>query len=201
MNEAFASVTAQLNTTYGLVLQSPELFFDATSKLFYLMVEASQYLNTNASIYMNQDLYNMFLFPTTPSSLSGFKQILIQDGTSGSTPTYLTIYQQFSSVSKFYDLVRIIVKTDSIPVEGDIEGLNNAEALITDVVPDVDTLSPNGLLIYQPTVLRYYNMYSGNPLKDINISFHYGKKDGTTSKVYLPPNEYASCKIEFEEAL
>ena len=71
--------------------------------------------------------------------------------------------------------------------------------LITDVVPDVDTLSPNGLLIYQPTVLRWYNLYSNNPLKDINISFWYGTKDGSIKKVYLTPGEYASCKIEFEQ--
>lgn len=199
MNDAFATATANLNVAYTTNLKAPELFYDATSKLFYLMVESNQYMNTNISVYMNTNLYNMFLFPSIPSTLAGFNQILISDGTSSSTPTYLSIYQQFSSVSKFYDLVRIIVNTHSIPVEGDIEGINQTISLITDVVPDVDTLSPNGLLIYQPTVLRWYNLYSQNPISVVNISFWYGKKDGTIAKVYLPANEYASCKLEFEE--
>jgi hypothetical protein len=185
--------------------EAPRVIYDASSKLFSVIVQG-QYLQSNTYLLdFDTELYNMFLFPSVPdTNYPLFRSILVQDNITnavGTTnpPTYVMVAQEASTIAKFYDLVRIIVQTSQIPVSGDSEGTNNSILLITDVVPDTSTLAPSSLLIYNPTVLRWYNLYGTTPLTKIDLSFSYGTKDGSVYPVYIAPNEYASCKLEFKK--
>jgi len=198
LKTSFTQISTAFSGTYTPT-KAPELFFDPASRLFYIQADKAYTDSTTYTIDFNQILYNMFLFPSLPdNNLPGSKSILIQD-VSGSSPDFLNIYQESSSVAKFYDLVRILIQTSRIPVSGDSELANNSQLIITDVVPDTDTLSPSGLLIYQPTVLRYYNMYATSPFGTVDIYFSYGTKSGNIYPIYIVPNEYASCKIQFQK--
>ncbi len=140
----------------------------------------------------------MFLFPSVIDANNvGYRTILCMDSTDGITPSFISVYQEAGSLSHFYDLVRILILSQTMPINGDLEGKNSSLKVITDVVPDVDTLSPSGILIYQPTIPRVYNMYSSSPLNNIDIQFAYGTKDGSIYEVDISPNEYASAKLQF----
>ena len=198
LNTCYTQMSTAFSGTYAPT-KAPELFFDPASRLFYIQADKAYADSTTYTIDFNQILYNMFLFPSLPdNNLPGSKSILIQD-VSGSSPNFLNIYQESSSVAKFYDLVRILIQTSRIPVSGDSELANNSQLIITDVVPDTDTLSPSGLLIYQPTVLRFYNMYATSPFGTVDIYFSCGTKSGNIYPIYIVPNEYASCKIQFQK--
>jgi hypothetical protein len=199
INSALATCYTNIKAkipTYAIA-DPPKIFYNAQNKLFYLQADNAYLDSTTYTIDMNQILYNMFLFPSIQdNNLNGYKSILIQD-TTGTAPNTLQIYQESSSIAKFYDLVRILVQTTRLPVNGDQENSNQSQLVITDVVPDTTTLSPSGLLIYQPTVLRFYSLYSTTPLTSIDLYFSYGTKKGNIHPVYLTPGEYASVKLQF----
>ena len=201
LTTAFASISTQ--TGYQST-DAPRIIFDASTKLFSVIVDGYYLQSSKYVLDLNQNLLNLFNFPSVlDSNNSGFFSIIVENNvnnTWGTTtpPTYVQVQQESSTLQKFYDLVRILVQTSQIPVSGDSEGTNNSILLITDVVPDTSTLDPTSLLVYQPTVLRWYNLYATQPLAKIDLYFSYGTKDGTIYPVYIAAGEYASCKLEFK---
>jgi hypothetical protein len=169
--------------------------------MFCLQV-SSEYTDMKTyKISFNSILHNMFIFPSiSDTAQAGYNQILINNfNPQGSN---YNIYQQTSSISKFYDLVRIVLVSNFIPVNGDIEGLGYTNIkVLTDCVPDTSSLSVSDILVYQPTVLRYYNCQSNEVLRNIDVQFYYGTKDGSLFPVMLLPNEYASCKLQFQQPI
>ena len=139
----------------------------------------------------------MFLFPSSPDQeLPGFNTLAIIDNTGQGGDT-INVYQETPSLSKFYDLVKINIQTYRMPVSGDNTGLNSSAKIITDVAPDTDTLAPSGLLLFSPTILRWYNLNTSCPLNSVDIYFSYTTKSDKTYIINIAPNEYASCKILF----
>lgn len=204
INLAFQNVYNEIKTQFPQFApqQGPQIVYNSQSKLFYVSYDWNYTQTTTYRMLLNQPLWEMFGFPTqilagVPSDTNGsFRTILITSMNYSST-----VYQESSTIYKFYDLVRILVTTSKIPVLGDIEGINSTVNLITDVVPDTTTLSPNDVLIYQPSILRNYNLDSNVPLQHIDLQFYYGTRDGSIYKVMLNPNEYASVKIEFNQVV
>lgn len=217
INSALNTVWTKLKSIYQAIDQtipSPIIVYNPTNQLFSLICDGAFLDNTKFRIYLNSNLWSMFLFPTysnsnAPSDNYGLmKTISIKNNvynatfsSSSTIPEYISVYQEASTRFKFYDLVRIIVTTTKIPVDGDIEGQNSELNAITDVIPDIDNLTPDDILIYQPTILRNYNLDSNVPLKDLDVHFYYGCKDGTTHRVKLLPSEYASIKLQFEQII
>ena len=186
------------------ITEAPRVVYEASTKLFSVIVVGLFLTSATYLLDINTNLQSMFLFPSVNDPNNpGFRSLIVQNNVTnavGSTtpPTYILVAQEASTIFKFYDLVRLIVQTSQIPVSGDSEGTNNSILLITDVVPDTSTLAPSSLLIYQPTVLRWYNLYGTTPLTKIDLSFAYGTKDGSVYQIYITPGEYASCKLEFK---
>lgn len=217
INASFSTVWNNLLASYPSIDQTvkpPIIIYNPTSKLFCLICDGEFLDNTKFRIYLNSNLWNMFLFPTyinnqAPSDDYGLMMtISIKNNIFNSVyssqsvnPEYITVYQESSTRFKFYDLARILVTTNKLPVDGDIEDINSQLNAITDVIPDIDDLTPDSILIYQPTILREYNLDSSNPIYNIDIHFYYGCKDGTIHRVYLQPSEYASIKLGFFQAV
>lgn len=216
INDAFTTVMQSLSASFptDTLPSAPQIIYNPTNKLFSLICDGAFLEKTKYRIYLNNNIWSLFLFPTysnanAPSDNYGLmKTISVKNNIYNATfsssttiPEYISIYQESSTRFKFYDLVRIIVTTTKIPVDGDIEGQNSELNAITDVIPDIDNLTPDDILIYQPTILRNYNLDSNVPLKDLDVHFFYGCKDGTTHRVKLLPSEYASIKLEFEQVI
>ena len=128
---------------------------------------------------------------------------------SASIPQFISITQEDSTIYAFYDLVRLLVETNRIPVSGDAEGKtfsntgsvsNNSINIITDIVPDTTTLTPGTVLIYVPQgILRWYNMYAQQPLDNLDLAISYETKDGNIYPVNILSGEFFSVKLEFKK--
>ena len=209
MQQAYTAISS---TTGYEPQEAPRVIFNPETKLFSIVCEG-YYLEQvpgelKYQVGMNPALWNMFLFPGNLSPGGSFRFMLIENDlynmtytSGGTTPAYVSANQEATTIFKFYDLVRILVVTSKIPVNGDVEGTNTSVNLITDIVPDTTTLTPDSIIVYQPTVLRNYNLESNVPLRYLDIAFYYGSKDGTVHKVKLLPNEYCSIKLEFEQVI
>jgi len=228
INTAFSTAFANIKAVMGSAFnptQPPEIVYDATNKLFSLIIEG-QYLQKNDdgtntyNIYLNDNLWNKFYFPSINATVNNvvYKSIMLQNyginaiqgNGSATLPQFIYVRQEDSTIYAFYDLVRIIVGTNQIPVSGDGEGKtfsdnglpsNNAINMITDIVPDTTTLTPGGVLIYIPSgILRWYNLYAQQPFSKIDLFLQYETKDGNIYPIEIINNEFFSVKLEFKKS-
>lgn len=223
-NTAYLAIKAQKGASF-LPTEPPRIIYDATTKLFSIIVEG-QYLTLNSDgsnqykIAMNSALWEKFYFPYTENSpQSDIYTLLLQNnginaiqGTGSQTlPQYISVQQEDSTIYQFFDLTRIIVGTTMIPVSGDADARtfsnntttsNSSITMITDVVPDTSTLTNSSALIYIPAgVLRWYNLYAQQPFSRIDIIMYYETKDGNIYPIQIPNAEYFSVKLEFKKGL
>jgi hypothetical protein len=222
-NKAFQNIKAVLASGFEPT-QPPYIVYEATNKLFSLIVEG-QYLTLNPDgsnryeVLLNTPLQNQFYFPSTSVSYNSatYSSILMQNygvnavigNGSASIPQFISITQEDSTIYAFYDLVRLLVETNRIPVSGDAEGKtfsntgsvsNNSINIITDIVPDTTTLTPGTVLIYVPQgILRWYNMYAQQPLDNLDLAISYETKDGNIYPVNILSGEFFSVKLEFKK--
>ena len=84
-------------------------------------------------------------------------------------------------------------------VAGDVE-LNNTSLLnITDFA--VDTSAPDVLLqIYEPTVLRFYQLYQTSPLNAIDVQLSYATRSGDIFPIFITAGSDASVKLLFRRS-
>jgi hypothetical protein len=224
INLAFQTSFNNLKNTMGSTFQPtepPSIIYNAQTRLFNLIVEG-QYLIKNSDgsnqykILFNLPLWNKFYFPSNAFS-PNYQEIILQNyginaivGTgSNTTPQFIYIQQEDSTIYAFYDLVRIIVGTTRIPVSGDGEGRtfsntgsvsNSAINMITDIVPDTTTLTPGSVLIYIPAgILRWYNMYAQQPFDKVDLILYYETKDGNIYPIDIINGEFFSVKLEWKK--
>jgi hypothetical protein len=217
---SFNNLKAQMGATF-LPTEPPSIIYNAQTRLFNLIVEG-QYLTLNSDgsnqykILFNLQLWNNFYFPSNAFS-PNYQEVILQNyginavyGTgSSTTPQFIYIQQEDSTIYAFYDLVRIIVGTTRIPVSGDGEGRtfsnngtvsNSSINMITDIVPDTTTLTPGSVLIYIPAgLLRWYNMYAQQPFDKIDLTLFYETKDGSIYPINVINGEFFSVKLEFKK--
>ena len=75
----------------------PQIYFEPTTRLFYMISDNLYADSTTYLIDLNQILYNMFLFPSLPdNSQAGYKSILINPTTQQGALS--KIYQESSSL-------------------------------------------------------------------------------------------------------
>jgi hypothetical protein len=165
------------------------------------------------TISFNTRLGRRFLFNTMPDEVfTGVNPIttltenfyplqLLPENPNEENPTSLiyNIPQPNSTAYKFFDITRIIIGSTKLSVAGDTELSNTSLLNITDFA--VDTTSPNVLLqIYEPTILRYYQMYQTSPLTMLDAFLQYATKDGNIYNINLIPGESASMKLLFRRS-
>ena len=231
INLAFQTVfTALLASIPGISpTEPPSISYNGATKLFSLNCEGA-YLKTNTDgspqvqILLNNNLYQKFLFPSQQfldpypyNPLIGLYYTVLLDnygfnaviGTgSSTTPQFLYMQQEQSTIYALNDLTRIIIGTTQIPVSGDGEGTlftnsgatnNRSLNMITDFIPDTTVITNAEPIIYVPQgILRWYNMYAQQPFTKIDLIFYYETKDGLVRPVIITNGEYFSCKLEFK---
>jgi len=221
---AFNSIKDVLGATFQPT-EPPKIIYEPATKLFSVICDGHYTItdtsgNPTFQVFMNQNLWNNFLFPTFATLTNGNnpeKQLLVQNngvnaiqGTGSSTlPQFVYIQQEVSTIYAFNDLTRIIVGTTLVPVSGDGEGKtfstngfasNNSLNMITDIIPDTSTLSSGSLLIYVPAgILRWYNLYAQQPFSKIDLLLFYETKDGNIYPVNIINGEMFSVKLEFKK--
>ena len=147
-------------------------------------------------IYVNSALYKYLKFPAVlvndpNSQFNGmYKYTLNQTG--------LLNQNQFS----FYLLNQIdkILILTNLPILGDFSGLITQTQTFTDL--DLDTsdifFTGSGNILYDPQLLRKYDIVSNVQINTIQYEFRIQYKDGSIQPYYIPPGENVSIKLEFD---
>ena len=194
--------------------QQPSIpYLSYSNAKFSMNVPASFTADSDYSISFNTRLGRRFLFNTKPGVvLTGVNPIttltenfyplqLLEENPNEENPiTQIFNYPQPNSTAyKFFDITRIIIGSTKLSVAGDTELSNTSLLNITDFA--VDTTSPNVLLqIYEPAILRYYQMYQTAPLTMLDAFLQYATKDGNIYNINLIPGESASMKLLFRRS-
>ena len=194
--------------------QQPSIpYLSYSNAKFSMNVPASFTADSDYSISFNTRLGRRFLFNTKPGVvLTGVNPIttltenfyplqLLEENPNEENPiTQIFNYPQPNSTAyKFFDITRIIIGSTKLSVAGDTELSNTSLLNITDFA--VDTTSPNVLLqIYEPAILRYYQMYQTAPLTMLDAFLQYATKDGNIYNIDLIPGESASMKLLFRRS-
>jgi hypothetical protein len=111
----------------------------------------------------------------------------------------LMITQPHNTNYRWFDITRVIVRSTKMSVAGDVELSNTSLLNITDFA--VDTSAPDVLLqIYEPTVLRFYQLYQTSPLNAIDVQLSYATRSGDIFPIFITAGSDASVKLLFRRS-
>ena len=146
-------------------------------------------------IYVNTALYKYLKFPAT----------LINDSNSPFNGMYKYTLNQTGILNQnqfsFYLLNQIdkILILTNLPILGDFSGLITQTRTFTDL--DLDTsdvfFTGSGNILYDPQLLRRYDIVSNIQINTIQYEFRIQYKNGLILPYYIPPGENVSIKLEF----
>jgi hypothetical protein len=152
----------------------------------------------------NTRLWQRFMFNShTNTTNSNYEDIqilnLIPNIVPATPPAFLMITQPHNSNYRWFDITRIIVRSTKMSVAGDVELTNTSLLNITDFA--VDTSAPDVLLqIYEPAILRYYQLYQTSPLNAVDVQLSYSTRSGDIYPIYLTAGSSGSIKLLFRRS-
>ena len=110
--------------------------------------------------------------------------------------TYYEIKEEYTTLFLWNDLQKIVLETDSIPVNNELQGsqTNKQRKVITDFEP-LSSVNDRSQIQYFPQgALRFYDLISDYPLKRMNLRIYWETKDGRTFPLYI--NDYDNCSVK-----
>jgi len=147
-------------------------------------------------VFVNQALYRYLKFPATlvtdiNSPFNGMYKYTL-------TPSGILNQNQFS-LYLLNQIDKILILTN-LPILTDFAGEITQTRIFTDL--DLDTLdvffTGSGNILYDPQLLRKYDIVSNTQINSIQYEFRIQYKNGTIVPYYIPPGENVSIKLEFD---
>lgn len=202
INAAFAAAFAVVKLASGFApATAPRLEFDAAAKLFYLICEGGYADATKYTISINGTLQSKLSMPITGLPVANGLNVIRVVNNTGSTSltnVLLRTYQEQQNLATWFDLTRIfVISRQGLAVNGDNELSNVNISAITDVVPDLDSLSVNASLVYQPSLLRTYNLVQTTNMMMLNVAIQYQTRDGIIHDLLIAPGDWWNVKLQF----
>ena len=196
INLAFASIIAQIPLPLSSPLQAPTLVFDSTLSIINIITDTSCFssLKTACVINFNKLLWSFFKFTSTPAVSQN-----LGIGARTLTISFEIQPQPNSTLYRFSDLTRIIIGTNRMGVKGDNESFNTMLVNIGDFTIDTSNGIPE-LVIYNPTVLRFYQLYQTTPLLNIDIFVSYANRAGKVFPITISPYNSIGLKLQFRNS-
>lgn len=129
-------------------------------------------------------------------------------GTSPQATAWYKFTQNFSTVSYWSSLRKIIIASNTIPILSEIvpshlsgsqSGITSSFPIITDFVPNIDQSNQSrSIAYYYPTSqYRLVDMIGDGPLNKIDLQIYWQDKNGNMYPLYISPLQQASIKIAF----
>lgn len=207
----FTSFNAFIAGTVPYMLRptaAPYMVYDAATQLCSLIAQ-TQYDVTYTNpvyIYFNDSLANYFPalqnFGTADPVLN--KYIKVKDNFNNtitiSGQQYYKITEEYSTLFLWNDLQKILLETDSIPVVNELLGsqTNKTRKIITDFEP-LSQINDRSMIQYYPQgPLRFYDLVSNYPLKQMNVKIYWADKQGQTYPIYLNSTDNLTIKLYFK---
>lgn len=185
---------------------APYMIYNAESQLCSLIAEekydTSGVYADPVYIYFNRSLSNYFPalqnFDTDIPTKAVY--IKVKDNLNNVSVvggiTYYEVKEEYTTLFLWNDLQKIILETDSIPVNNELQGAqtNKQRKIITDFEP-LSSINDRSQIQYFPQgALRFYNLTSDYPLTKMNLKIYWETKDGRVFPLYI--NDYDNCSVK-----
>lgn len=198
----FNNTLATAITAAGLVGSTAVYSYNSTTQLITLTVNAS-FLASGASIFMNDACENF---------LASFQLYENNNPTVGDdfyhVITTATTVEDYNAMSLWFDLRRILVTSNSLPVRfesvpaqnepgGIGNGLVSYQPILTDFIVALDDVNTASCIaVYNPSAqYRLIDMTSHTPINKVQISLLYVDKFGNQFPIKLDSSQSASVKL------
>ena len=196
INLAFTSIIAKIPTPLSSPLQAPRLVFDSTNSIVNIITDSSCLSSNPAAciINFNKLLWSFFKFTSSPAVSQNL-------GNNARTLTlkFVVQPQPKSTMYRFADLTRIIIGTNRMGVLGDNELSNQLLINVGDFTVDTSDGIPQ-LVIYNPEVLRWYQLYQTTPLLSIDVFVSYANRAGQVFPIVISPYNSIGLKLQFRNS-
>jgi hypothetical protein len=190
--------------------EPPFMTYDAETTLCSIYAEQtyeSQTTTPTIDMFFNIPLYTLFpSFPTfdfteDPKTY----QVLIKNTKTNSTTynglPYFINEQEYTTLFLWNSFQSIVFESDRIPVESEYlpSQTNVTRRVITDFEPLESVNNRQAFQFYPQGPLRYYDLKSNYPLRNIDIRVFWEDREGNTYPVYVDQGEIFSLKILFRK--
>ena len=168
---------------------------------FSLNIDKAFVSGGNSIISFNDRLWQRFMLnSSTNLTDDSFEDLQVLDLIPNQTISdLLQITQPFSTSYRWFDITRVIIGSSKLSIAGDCELSDTSLLSITDF--SVDTSSDTVLLqIYNPIVIRFYQMFGTTPLTMLDVNFSYSTRDGKIYPIYITPGSACSVKLLFKRS-
>jgi len=196
----------------GITYDAPFFVYDPNVATKIYLVAPVEYLDgnlNNITLSLSSKLFNFGFqeFPVADGNLilhNDFIQLSIFDNKIDNKITiagkdYYKIYSEVDTTPLFNKFSDIVILSDSIPInpENISSQLNETQRILSDFVPIAEQGLIGSVYQYFPSVYRYTNLVSNEPLRKIDIKIFILYQTGQVYQHRLLPNEYFTCKLFF----
>jgi hypothetical protein len=188
---------------------APYMIYNSETQLCSLIAE-EKYDTTYTNpvyIYFNTNLFSYFPalqnFDDEANTIKShyikvkynFNNVLVIGGIN-----YYEIREEYSTLVLWNDLQKILLETDSIPVNNELLGsqTNKLRKVITDFEP-LSSINDRSVIQYFPQgPLRFYDLITDYPLTQMNLNIRWETKDGRSYPLYLNKYDNLTVKLYFK---
>ena len=202
INLAFSSIMVQIPLPLSSPNLIPTLAFDSSTSIVSIVCDSScaTSLPTSCVINFNKLLWSFFKFRSINAVSTnlgvGSQTLHINNAVA---PILSITKQPNSTLYRFADLTRILIGTSRISVKGDNQSSNELLVNFSDFVVDTSNGIPN-LIIYQPTILRWYQLYQTSPLNNLDVFVSYANRAGQVFPINISPYNSIGIKLQFRNS-
>jgi hypothetical protein len=209
LNKALLDAFNNLKTVYPTAppTEAPYIIFNPSTKLFTLYAEQLYDSSTDTiKIYFNKELYSLFQsFPTFFSDDPSKVQILVYNQFLNSetinTKPYYKMIGSYPTLSFWFDLQNIEVRTQSIPIYPDFEPTSLNQTV--QKIGDFNIVNSN---ITQSQVFQYFlgsnvfwkSLIVSESLQRIQLKFYWVDKRGKAREMYQSSSDPTTLKLRFK---
>jgi hypothetical protein len=114
---------------------------------------------------------------------------------------YIRLTEEFNELFLWNDFEKFIFETDKIPVNNEyLAGQKNiTRKVLTDFIPSADINDQSNVQFYPLGPIRFYSMFSGLELKDVDIRIFWETKDGFVVPLYVDTGDRITIKLYFKK--
>lgn len=212
VNKAFSDAFTALKTVHSGAppTEAPFITYEAETNLF--IFNAEQLYDPvvagapTIEIFFNIRLFSLFNsfqnFESEELEPKAHRVIVKNNGNNKTNINFLNYYSTYGewvTATNWNDLQSIVFKSSSIPVVPELEQArqNLTQQVITDFEPIQDINNRTAFQYYLQGPRRWYDLFSTQPMYNMNIYVEWKDRDGNYYPIYLADTETLTVKILF----
>lgn len=184
--------------------EAPFFTYDAPSELFSLNAEKVGYddevvgtveIILSATIFSLYTNLQDFFLTATETKLRVYDTF--NNSTTFNAKDYYEMQQSQPSLELFAEISKVQLLSSSIPVRQELQGTQKdiKERVLTDF--NISGTPDKGVISFFPQgPLRYYDLLSNYPMKQIDCQFRWVSKSGESFEIFIPEGESATAKFQ-----